>query len=100
MSVQASRAAQVRTGVRIEIFPVIWMVVEAAVSISALLIAFGLDSVVELVSGAILLWRLLVEARGKIQSTLNEQSTVPTGSCLWPLACCVSIFSVLLTTVC
>jgi divalent metal cation (Fe/Co/Zn/Cd) transporter len=71
MSVQANRAIQVRTGVRIEIFTVIWMVVEAAVSIgagilagSALLIAFGLDSVIELVSGAILLWRLLVEARG------------------------------------
>ena len=72
MSIQANRAAQVRTGVRIEIFTVIWMVVEAAVSIaagilagSALLVAFGLDSVIELVSGAILLWRLLVEARGE-----------------------------------
>src|SRR5947209_14209321 len=72
MSVQARRAAQVRAGVRIEIFTVIWMVVEAAVSIgagvlagSALLTAFGLDSVVELVSGAILLWRLLVEVRGE-----------------------------------
>jgi divalent metal cation (Fe/Co/Zn/Cd) transporter len=72
MSIQASRAAQVRTGVRIEIFTVIWMVVEAVVSIgagilagSALLTAFGLDSVIELVSGAILLWRLLVEARGE-----------------------------------
>ncbi len=72
MSVQANRAIQVRVGVRIEIFTVIWMVVEAAVSIgagilagSALLTAFGLDSVVELISGAILLWRLLVEARGE-----------------------------------
>lgn len=72
MSIQASRAAQVRSGVRIEIFTVIWMVVEAGISIgagilagSALLTAFGLDSVIELVSGAILLWRLLVEARGE-----------------------------------
>jgi divalent metal cation (Fe/Co/Zn/Cd) transporter len=72
MSVQANRAVQVRAGVRIEIFTVIWMVVEAAVSIvagilasSALLTAFGLDSVIELISGAILLWRLLVEARGE-----------------------------------
>jgi divalent metal cation (Fe/Co/Zn/Cd) transporter len=59
-------------GVRIEVFTVIWMVVEAVVSSgagvlagSALLTAFGLDSVVELISGAILLWRLLVEARGE-----------------------------------
>jgi divalent metal cation (Fe/Co/Zn/Cd) transporter len=72
MSVQASRAALVRTGMRIEIFTVLWMIVEAVVSIgagvlarSALLTAFGIDSVVELVSGAILLWRLSVEARGE-----------------------------------
>jgi len=48
------------------------MGVEAAVSLgagvlarSALLVAFGIDSVVELVSGTILLWRLSVEARGE-----------------------------------
>jgi len=71
MSVQAVRAAQVRRGVRLEIFTVLWMIVEAAVAIgagvmagSALLIAFGMDSVIELVSGATLLWRLSVEARG------------------------------------
>ena len=61
----------VRAGVRIEIFTVCWMVVEAAVSIGAgvvahslLLIAFGLDSIIELASGGILLWRLAVEAGG------------------------------------
>jgi hypothetical protein len=49
--------------VLIETFTVLWMVVEAAVSLgagvlarSALLVAFGIDSVIELVSGAILLW--------------------------------------------
>ncbi len=72
MSVQTRRADLVRTGVRVEIFTVLWMVVEAVVSLgagilahSALLTAFGIDSVVELVSGAILLWRLSVEARGE-----------------------------------
>ena len=70
MSLEASRAAQVRTGVRVEVFSVIWMVIEGAVSIgagivagSALLTAFGLDSVVELVSAGVLLWRLSLEAR-------------------------------------
>ena len=70
MGVEASRAAQVRTGVRVEVFSVIWMVIEGAVSIgagivagSALLTAFGLDSVVELVSAGVLLWRLSLEAR-------------------------------------
>lgn len=72
MSVQADRAAQVRTGVWVEVFTVLWMIVEAAVSLgagvlagSALLVAFGIDSVIELVSGAILLWRLWGEARGE-----------------------------------
>lgn len=70
MSANVSRATEIRSGVRIEVFTVIWMVIEAVVSIgagiiagSALLTAFGLDSIIELVSGAILLWRLLIEAR-------------------------------------
>jgi divalent metal cation (Fe/Co/Zn/Cd) transporter len=72
MGVQAKRVAQVRLGIWVEIFTVLWMVVEAVVSIgagiaarSALLTAFGIDSVIELVSGAMLLWRLSVEARGE-----------------------------------
>jgi divalent metal cation (Fe/Co/Zn/Cd) transporter len=72
MSVQADRASHVRTGVWVEVFTVLWMIVEAAVSIgagvfagSALLTAFGIDSVIELVSGAILLWRLWGEVRGE-----------------------------------
>lgn len=72
MDVQAKRVAQVRIGVRVEVFTVLWMVVEAVVSIgagvlahSALLTAFGIDSVIELVSGATLLWRLSVEVRGE-----------------------------------
>ena len=61
----------VRAGVRIEVITVAWMVIEMTLSIGAgiaagsiLLIAFGLDSLVELVSGGILLWRLGVESRG------------------------------------
>jgi len=57
--------------VRIEAITVVWMTVEAAVAIgagvaahSALLVAFGLDSVLELVTGAALLWRLWTEQRG------------------------------------
>lgn len=72
MSIQADRAALARIGVRVEVFTVLWMTVEAVVSIgigvraaSALLIAFGIDSVIELASGAILLWRLSLEARGE-----------------------------------
>lgn len=66
-----SQVAEVRDGIRLEVFTVVWMVIEAAVSIGAgvvagslLLTAFGIDSVIELVSGGILLWRLSVQARG------------------------------------
>jgi divalent metal cation (Fe/Co/Zn/Cd) transporter len=65
------RADGLQTGVRLEVLTVVWMVIEATVSIGAgivagslLLIAFGLDSVIELVSGSALLWRLSLEARG------------------------------------
>lgn len=58
-------------GVRIEVITILWMVVEMAVSIGAgiaarsvLLTTFGVDSLIELVSGSILLWRLSTENRG------------------------------------
>ena len=67
--VGSDRASAVRAGVRIEMFTVAWMGVEAALAIGAgvlarsvLLTAFGLDSVIELISGVVLLWRLSIEA--------------------------------------
>lgn len=67
---ELSRVTQVRMGIRIEVFTILWMVVEMGVSIAAglaarsiLLTAFGIDSLIELVSGGILLWRLRVESR-------------------------------------
>lgn len=68
---KAARQQQLAAGIRIEVATVLWMVVEAAVALGAgivagsiLLTAFGIDSVIELVSGSVLLWRLFVEARG------------------------------------
>jgi divalent metal cation (Fe/Co/Zn/Cd) transporter len=62
-------AVAVQEGIRLEIFTVAYMVLEASLSIGAaifahsvLLAAFGIDSLIELISGAILLWRLQVEA--------------------------------------
>jgi len=69
--VPQGRAWAVRAGVNVEIVTIAWMVVEAAVAIAAgvlarsvLLTAFGIDSVIELVTGGVLLWRLMAEARG------------------------------------
>jgi divalent metal cation (Fe/Co/Zn/Cd) transporter len=66
-----ARSFQIRSGIRVEIFTIAWMVIEMVVSLAAgiaagsvLLIAFGIDSLIELVSGSILLWRLRVESRG------------------------------------
>jgi divalent metal cation (Fe/Co/Zn/Cd) transporter len=65
------RAQAIRGGVNVERVTIAWMVVEAAVAIGAgvlarsiLLTAFGIDSIIELVTGGVLLWRLLTEARG------------------------------------
>ena len=68
---QRARAQQVRLGVWIELVAIGWMVIEATVALSVgfttrsvSLQGFGLDSIVELVAGSILLWRLLVEQHG------------------------------------
>ena len=54
-----------RRGVRLEWFTVSWNVVEAAVAIGAglvagstALVAFGMDSLIEVISAVVLLWRL------------------------------------------
>ena len=64
------RSALLRRAVHVEGVTLAWMVIEAAVSIGAgvvsgslLLAAFGIDSLVELISAAVLLQRLWGEAR-------------------------------------
>ena len=66
-----SHAGQLRLGVWIEAVSLAWMVVEASIAITAGLLAhsvslegFGFDSIVEIVAGSVLLWRLLREQRG------------------------------------
>jgi divalent metal cation (Fe/Co/Zn/Cd) transporter len=64
------RARDVRLAIGVEIVTVTWMVVEASLSVGAgvaagslLLTAFGVDSVIELISAGMLLWRLSAEAQ-------------------------------------
>ena len=66
-----TRKADVRQGIWIEMVTIVWMLVEASIAItvgftaySVSLQGFGIDSIVELIAGSILLWRLLVEQRG------------------------------------
>lgn len=66
-----ARPLALRAALRLEYLTVGWNVVEASIGLVAGLVAgsialvgFGGDSVVESLSGAVLIWRLLVERRG------------------------------------
>src|SRR5437870_11483408 len=70
-----SRADAVRLALLLTYITLGWMTIEGAASLllgwvskSLLLEAFGIDSVIELFSAAVLLWRLLVEAGGAATS--------------------------------
>ena len=90
------QAIQVRKGITIEVISILWMMIEAAVAIGAgitahslALTAFGADSVIELIAGGVLLWRLYVEASGaslaRVQQAERTASWV-VGSALLLLA--------------
>ena len=76
------RAASIQRAFRLEWLTIIWMMVETAVAIGAglaahslLLFAFGIDSVIEIVSACVLIWRLSVELRrGRAFSEAAERS--------------------------
>jgi divalent metal cation (Fe/Co/Zn/Cd) transporter len=62
-----------RQAIRLEIVTLVWMVVEALGAVvatwlarSLLLLAFGIDSGIELISAIVLLWRLQKQASGSL----------------------------------
>ena len=68
--VEGRRRRLVRQSFFLEYLTLAWMVVEAGVAIGAglagrsiTLLAFGIDSVIELISAGVLIWRLTVELR-------------------------------------
>ncbi len=88
----------IRRALQLEALSIGWMLVEALVSLAAgtaarsvLLVAFGADSVVELLSAAVLYWRLLREARAlpgdeaRIESVERRASRIA-GYLLYALA--------------
>jgi divalent metal cation (Fe/Co/Zn/Cd) transporter len=75
----AERKAAVRIALWLTYITIGWMTIEGAASLllgwvskSLLLEAFGIDSVIELFSAAVLLWRLRVEANGNADETRVE----------------------------
>lgn len=81
---------------RLEVFTVVWMLAESVLAIGAgiaarsvLLTAFGFDSVIELLSGVVLLRRLRFEASGRSQDGIEqmERTTARVSAALLILLC-------------
>ena len=75
----SQRSEDVRLALLLTYITLGWMTIEGAASLllgwaskSLLLEAFGIDSVVELFSAGVLLWRLRVEAKGNADEALVE----------------------------
>jgi divalent metal cation (Fe/Co/Zn/Cd) transporter len=86
----ADRREMIQEAFRLEYLTLAWMIVEAAVAIgsglaaqSLVLIAFGLDSLIELASAGVLVWRLTVELRhGRKFGEAAEQKAARIGGAL------------------
>lgn len=99
------RQSQLRMGVWIEIMALLWMVIEASIAIatgfathSLSLEGFGIDSIIELVAGSILLWRLQVERRGgsiEVVGKAERRASWITGISLFGLAIYIVVDSAL-----
>src|SRR5437588_12809896 len=84
------RAALIRQAFRLEYITLAWMMIEAGVAIgsgvaadSLTLTAFGIDSLIELASAAVLVWRLTVELRhGQIFAENAERTASRIGGAL------------------
>lgn len=88
--VEGRRRELVRRAFLLEYFTLVWMLLEAGVAISAgiaarsiTLLAFGIDSLIELASAGVLIWRLTVELRhGQSFAEAAERAARRTGGAL------------------
>jgi divalent metal cation (Fe/Co/Zn/Cd) transporter len=97
-----SRAAAIHRGLSLEYFTVAWNLLEAAVALasgalacSIALISFGLDSLIEVSSGGILLWRLHADQDEQRRERVERNALKLVGSSLLLLAAYVTGDSVL-----
>jgi divalent metal cation (Fe/Co/Zn/Cd) transporter len=90
----------IRRAFRLEWFTAGWMLIEAAVAIGAglaarslSLIAFGADSLIELASAGVLLWRLNVELRhgAEFPESVEQRAGRMSGALLFVLAAYVVV---------
>lgn len=80
MAVADLRPLNLKRGLRLEYLTVGWNVVEGIVAVTAgiaagsiALIGFGVDSFVETISGAVIIWRLMAEIRGRYDDEAMER---------------------------
>ncbi len=103
---KTERAADVRFALRLTYLSLGWMAVEGAASLwlgahahSLLLEGFGADSVIELFSAGVLLWRLQAEASGRVSAaqveTAERRAARLVGYTLYGLAALVAVNSLL-----
>lgn len=90
-----------RTGLRLEAVSIAWMVAEAAVSLGAgiaagslLLVAFGVDSVIELASALLLFRRLRQQTSGTLDEAALEAIERKTAQLAGYLLCGLSVYVV------
>ena len=76
----------VNKGIYIEIISIFWMIIEASVALSAgiiahslALVAFGADSIIELIAGFILLWRLWIETKEQYAEKIGNAEKTAAG---------------------
>ena len=77
------RSSALRAALRLEIITVVWMVVEAAVAVAAgivarslLLVAFGIDSAIELTSAVVVFRRFRIESHEKFRSHPDDAGAI------------------------
>ncbi len=92
-----SRHELLKRGLRLEIFTLAWNVIEGLVAIGAglasgsvALIGFGIDSWIEIVSGAALYWRLRKERNGDKSDLAEEKARRVVGVTFFLLAAYVA----------
>jgi divalent metal cation (Fe/Co/Zn/Cd) transporter len=99
----SDRQLLIREAFRLEWLTIGWMTVEAFVAIttgvtagSLVLLAFGLDSVIELASAGVLIWRLFVELRHgqEFSETAERTASRIEGALLLLLAAYVTVAAV------
>jgi divalent metal cation (Fe/Co/Zn/Cd) transporter len=92
-----TRAALVHRGRRLEYFTIVWNTLEGIVAVvagviagSISLVGFGVDSFIEVTSGAALLWRMSMDADEHKRERIEQMTLRIVGACFLALAAYVA----------